>query len=139
MITKLRTNSRINPLGIEKKVRFSFVADQGQIFLFKLYNKEKKTVLCEKEVCLDEAIGFGVDYPFQTGVRYFWQIDDSELASFSIAEELDAPFITPKEDITHPVMFTEFKTSNIHSAFLYITGLGFYRAFLNGKKSATII
>lgn len=134
MITKLRTNSRINPLGIEKKVRFSFVADQGQIFLFKLYNKEKKTVLCEKEVCLDEAIGFGVDYPFQTGVRYFWQIDDSELASFSIAEELDAPFITPKEDITHPVMFTEFKTSNIHSAFLYITGLGFYRAFLNGKK-----
>lgn len=134
MISHLRTNHRNNPLGIEEEVRFSFVADEGDAFAFRLLGQDAKTVLFERTVRLEEAIGFGIEYPLLPGIRYFWQINDSQLASFLIAEPLDAPFITPESTITHPVMFTEFETDEVQAAWLFITGLGFYRAFINGKR-----
>ena len=47
---------------------------------------------------------------------------------------LDAKFITPAEALSHPTLFREFKGRDAVKATLQITGLGLYRAFLNGQR-----
>ena len=130
----LKTNDRHNPLGIEENVRFSFVADSGDSFKFFLLGEDRQTLLFTRNVSLEEAFGFPIDYKLKAGVRYFWKVDDSELSSFLLAEKLDAPFISPKENLTHPVLFKDFLAKDVKEATLYITGLGFYRAFINGNR-----
>ena len=45
-----------------------------------------------------------------------------------------APFITPKTPLTHPKLRKDFSCGKVRKAELTITGLGLYRAFLNGKR-----
>jgi len=42
--------------------------------------------------------------------------------------------ITPSVDIACPILFRQFQTGDVSSAELQITGLGLYRAFLNGER-----
>lgn len=43
-------------------------------------------------------------------------------------------FITPAEQVNHPKLWKDFSLDSVRSARLEITGLGLYRAFLNGKR-----
>ncbi len=45
-----------------------------------------------------------------------------------------APFITPGRPISHPKLRKDFPCAPVRKALLTITGLGLYRAFLNGKR-----
>ena len=132
MIKNLRINQLVNPLGIDDNPRFSFIADEGNAFIFKLFD-ENMNELHSQKVLLDDAIAFSVNYPFDEGKKYFWSIDDSELQFFSVTDRLNAPFISVK-DITHPLFVRKFDTNNVKSARLVITGLGLYVAYLNGER-----
>ena len=43
-------------------------------------------------------------------------------------------FITPVEEIDHPRLWRDFAAKDVVKAELQITGLGLYRAFLNGQR-----
>ena len=45
-----------------------------------------------------------------------------------------APFITPASPLNHPMLWKDFSCGQVRQAKLTITGLGLYRAFLNGKR-----
>jgi len=45
-----------------------------------------------------------------------------------------APFITPASPLSHPKLWKEFPCGKAKKAELTVTGLGLYRAFLNGKR-----
>ncbi|MDO4573305.1 MAG: alpha-L-rhamnosidase N-terminal domain-containing protein, partial [Clostridia bacterium] len=47
---------------------------------------------------------------------------------------LDAPFISPRTPIGCPVLYRDFPAAGAASARLEITGLGLYRAFINGRR-----
>ena len=47
---------------------------------------------------------------------------------------MPAPFITPGFPVTHPRLWKNFTCGKVRKARLAITGLGLYRAFLNGKR-----
>lgn len=48
--------------------------------------------------------------------------------------ELNLPFITPSIPLGHPRFWKDFQTVKPQNAKLTITGLGLYRAFLNGQR-----
>ena len=103
------------------------------------------------------SLGFVPDCQLEGGKRYYWTVwakaDDgdcgiSEPAWFEGGRKepvWDVEWITsPFDRETHPVMIKEFTLSagadghsaaaSIASARLYISGLGVYEAYLNGKK-----
>ena len=45
-----------------------------------------------------------------------------------------APFITPTTSVNHPKIWKKFSCGQARKALLTVTGLGLYRAFLNGKR-----
>ena len=47
---------------------------------------------------------------------------------------MQMPFITPSTALECPVLWRDFPTDNVCHATLEITGLGLYRAFLNGQR-----
>ncbi len=73
------------------------------------------------------------------GLRYFLRVEGSDITSeiawFETPEELDAPMIEPKSNLTHPVVFRDFSvTGALRSARLYVTGLGLYWVQINEKR-----
>ncbi|MCQ3035722.1 MAG: alpha-L-rhamnosidase N-terminal domain-containing protein, partial [Bacilli bacterium] len=139
MIYSLKTNDQINPYGIIDDISYSFIATKGNRFEFVLSDDiEFHNLLIKKEVLLDNANHFKADCKYEKGHHYFWKMireeEESEVVTFFVADDLDASFITPKEDITHPVFFKEFDSNNIKEARLVVTGLGLYQCYLNGNK-----
>ena len=47
---------------------------------------------------------------------------------------MELTFITPAQPIEHPLLFTELETGAAAKAVLQITGLGLYRASINGRR-----
>ena len=47
---------------------------------------------------------------------------------------MKAPFITPASPVSHPILWKDFSCGQVRQAVLTVTGLGLYRAFLNGKR-----
>ncbi len=47
---------------------------------------------------------------------------------------MNAPFITPASPVSHPILWKDFSCGQVRQAVLTVTGLGLYRAFLNGKR-----
>ena len=47
---------------------------------------------------------------------------------------MTAPFITPSTPISHPRLWKDFPCEKVRKAELTVTGLGLYRAFLNGRR-----
>ena len=66
MISKLRID-KMSVEFVTSSPRFSFIADKGETFTFNLY-KEGQLVY-QKEVSLDDSIGFKADYKFEEGER----------------------------------------------------------------------
>ena len=134
MISKLRID-KMSVEFVTSSPRFSFIADKGETFTFNLY-KEGQLVY-QKEVSLDDSIGFKADYKFEEGERYVFNISSleerSEDYSFTIFDSLDKRFISVN-NISHPTFFKTFNCKNVIRAKLVITGLGLYVAKINSKK-----
>jgi alpha-L-rhamnosidase len=144
MIRDLRINRRQNPIGIDATdIRFSFKTDKtAGVFTFELFDETEGSPIFTTPIGFMNTHAFAVDYPFQKGKEYCWRIKDgettSETALFETGIDFDAPFISPKSNmagITCPVLCKTFLLNkDIKKARLYITGLGLYRAFINGKR-----
>ncbi|SEV99193.1 alpha-L-rhamnosidase [[Clostridium] fimetarium] len=135
----LKINRMLNPIGLSAdSLQFSFKAADGDKFRVKIYSEDKVTEVYQKIIKLKQISCFYLPYCFELGKVYFWMVEcesyQSEFASFEIALPLDSEFITPVKDIICPTFIKEFRLDEISKARLYITGLGLYRAFLNGKR-----
>lgn len=138
-IYDLKLNRQINPIGIDRKeLQFSFKVTGGTSFLVNIYEGYEHRKIFSKKIALSKIGCFYLSYPFKTGQRYYWDVTcngiTSELASFETALPLDSDFITVNETIVCPILWKEFDLGKIVQARLYITGLGLYRAFINGTR-----
>lgn len=138
-IYNLKVNHQTNPIGIGVGPnKFSFKVTEGYNFKIHLYEEGQSTAFYSQLVDIDDMSHIYIDYPFKKGMRYSWQVEGdintSEKAYFEIAEDLDVSFITSHESLVMPMFSKRFTSKEVKSARLYITGLGLYRAFINGKK-----
>lgn len=90
--------------------------------------------------------GFSLPYSFLGGIRYFWRVTVEntigEIASSQSFFECgrknriwDIPFITTREDSRKSVAFyRKFRIGKTDNARLYITALGLYEAYIDGRK-----
>ena len=137
-IYNLRINHLKEPFGIDIKNNiFSFLSNENGPFKASilLNNKIVKT----KSILLNESFSFSFNEPLEYNKIYKYIVESSSSKSeltFETALKLEAPFIKPKnKDLFSPIFYKYFKiTKEIKKARLYITGLGLYQAFINGKK-----
>ncbi len=142
-ITDIKINGYVEPIGVNLPfLNISFVIKNGNgkpVFLEIYQDSDKlkpvfKTILKEQLSCCHPIL-----FKPEKGVRYIIKfIAEGELCGetfFETAEDLDSPFITPIKEISHPIIFKTFTTEKeIGKARLYVTGVGLYEAYLNGKK-----
>ncbi len=138
-IYDLKVNHRTNPIGIGSGPhKFSFKVTGGHHFKIHLFEEGQTSSFLSHSVELNDMSHVYIDYPFKKGVRYIWSVEGdrvtSESAYFEIAEDLDTRFITSHESLVVPKFSKSFTAQSLASARLYITGLGLYRAFINGEK-----
>ncbi len=138
-----RTCGLSSPLGIGiDDIYFSCKTDGSADLLFKLYSANSDLLHSEKISWADLSC-FRPAYGWEYGTVYSWRMEaeeaGSEVQQFETAVRLSAPVITSIEDIPCPVFMRVFRLPElgrtaVRSARLYISGLGLYRAFLNGEK-----
>lgn len=138
-IYDLKVNHKTNPIGIGgESHKFSFKATEGNYYKIHLYEDNQSSSLYTQSVDGEDRSHVYIDYPFKKGIRYSWCVEGdmymSERAYFEIAEDLDTKFITSHESVAVPKFSKKFTSKAVKCARLYITGLGLYRAFINGKK-----
>lgn len=136
-IYDLKVEHKTEPLGIDgNDPLFSFLCDEGGTFSVAVFDSDGKAV-AEKAVAAPENGGFRFGRSFCG--RFEWTVSFGSKKSssrFETFEKFDAPFITPKDKtLFSPYVFRGFTLEKRPvSARLKITGLGLYRAFLNGKR-----
>ncbi|MGN1095856.1 MAG: alpha-L-rhamnosidase N-terminal domain-containing protein, partial [Eubacteriales bacterium] len=138
-IYDLRINRSENTLGISpENILFSFKADTDCVYKARIVSENGDTV-AQKNVTLADACGFRFDISLAAGEIFFFETEaagHTERLMFETAASLGAPFITPSEDIFAPEIKKSFHISGkIKRARLYITGLGLYRAKINGMRA----
>lgn len=156
-ITDLRVNGIREPMGFslpritvswkvtdtasKRPVRGKLTAAADPEFTNVMYEKEAE--------CLCSA-GEPVPVSLQPRTRYFVRIevtgdggDTAEGTTWFETGKMEEPWKaqwigTAPEDTFHPVFFRDFSAdAEIVSARLYVTGLGLYEAYLNGKKAGS--
>ncbi len=136
-IYDLKVEHKTEPLGIDgNDPLFSFLCDEGGTFSVAVFDSDGNAV-AEKAVAAPENGGFRFGRSFCG--RFEWTVSFGSKKSssrFETFEKFDAPFITPKDKtLFSPYVFRGFTLEKSPvSARLKITGLGLYRAFLNGKR-----
>lgn len=136
-IYDLKVEHKTEPLGIDgNDPLFSFLCDEGGTFSVAVFDSDGNAV-AEKAVVAPENGGFRFGRSFCG--RFEWTVSFGSKKSssrFETFEKFDAPFITPKDKtLFSPYVFRGFTLEKRPvSARLKITGLGLYRAFLNGKR-----
>ena len=157
-IIKMRVNHLQNPLGYDcLRPTFSFQVEESTGKTLKSARIRVAADPAMTHVIYDSGmredvsgLSFQPDCAFEGGRRYYWNVaavaDNgdttvSEPAWFEGGRDEEVwnlPWITsPFDKEIHPVFFREFslpQSSEIETARLYITGLGLYEAYLNGKK-----
>ena len=119
----------------------TFIATEGNEFDFKLFeDKGLNSVVYEKKVLNNEAHCFRLGYSYEPGKKYYWSVGSRSVehaaSEFETGIDFDTPFITPAEHIKCPKIFKEISLDGkIESARLHVTGLGMYRAFINGERA----
>ena len=154
-ITDIRINGIREPLGfhlphlsISFKVTESESGRPVRETLKVAADPEFTQVLFEKEAERLDSAGERIALDLQPRTRYYLRIavtgDAGDTAvgttwfeTGRMQEAWEACWIAPQpEDRFHPVFFRDFTvTGPLRSARLYITGLGLYEAYLNGKKA----
>ena len=137
-IYNLRINHLKHPFGIDVKGNlFSFLTKEKGPFKVSLLLDDK--MIENKVIQLEETHSFYFSEPFEYNKIYKYVVESSDYKSeleFETAIKLEAPFIKPKnKDIFCPIFVKNFDLNKkIKRARLYITGLGLYLAYINGKK-----
>ena len=137
-INKLKVNHLKNPLGIDIKGNiFSFLTNEKGPFKASLFSQDK--LVQSREVKLEESKAFSFKDPLEYNTSYKVVVESSSSKAelnFETCIKLTSPFIKPKnKGIFSPIFFKNIKIDKeIKKARLYITGLGLYQAFINGKK-----
>lgn len=153
-ISKLRTNHIENPIGYELgQPTVSWIVSEAKgkksvgARIEVSADKEFQNVLYDSGKIADaDSLGFTLPIKTEEGVRYYWRVqvwDDageeavSETAFFETAcsmkegKWIQAPF---SQDI-HPLFRKSCSLSEKpEKVRLYVTGLGLYEAYINGKK-----
>ena len=155
-IINLKTNGLVNPIGYELGIpSLSWVINTSLDAKLKSTKIEialdsKFTyILFSNETEIDvSSIDYRVLIPLQSRTRYYWRVtvvvNEDEVLKSGIAffetgkinEEWDAKWITPekKMETAFPYVRKVFKlNSEPVSARIYITGLGMYELYVNGK------
>lgn len=138
-ISKLKVNHQYNPIGIcGEDIKFSFEVTEGYRYEIKIYKDDETTLVHNQVIEQNEVSGTYIDFPYEKGRRYYWCVSSdqytSTMAYFEIANDLTNKFITPASPINVPKFFTTFEVKEFVDARLVITGLGLYRAYINGIK-----
>ena len=158
-ITDIRINGMKNPVGYEFntvriswKVRNTEAKKQTYAKVEVAEDKEFEKIAVEKEDAELNSASEKLEITLQPRTRYYVRVtvenelgekNVSELAYFETAkmgESWNAKWITTaEEDKVHPVFIKNFSTEiangkEVKSARLYISGLGLFTAYLNGKK-----
>ncbi len=113
-------------------IMFSFKAKRGNDFSLSLLNNGKTSVLTGVDgVCVrpDYKFGYGEKYT----VTAANELGDSESLEFETATDKSGEWIAAAEDVKSAVFRKTF-FSDGGEARIKITGLGLYRAFLNGER-----
>lgn len=138
-IKNIKINGIKNPVGYNfDNIFLSYYIDgipDGELVL-DIYDENEKNVYSRP---LDYAENYHTEINFspEKQTRYNIVISCGKAkgaAYFETGTNFDCDFVTPAEEISHPVVFKEFNCGKIKKARLYITGLGLYEAKLNGQK-----
>lgn len=139
MIDQLKINRSTDTMGISPDdLRFSFVADQSAEYSCSIATHTGDLV-AQKTILLQEASGFSFDgLRLRPATRYEFRVSgggsDASLP-FETAVHFSAPVITPSSHITAPVLSRSFFVpAQLEQLRLAVTGLGLYRAFINGRR-----
>ncbi len=142
-IYDLKVSKMKNPLGIRiEDIFFSCKTDKSTDLEFSLFSEEMTEVHSEK-ISRNNLAAFRVGYSWSSGTKYFWLLRsdeaESEMQHFETPAVLDAPVIRAAGNISCPVFSKTFHLpagfrDELKSARLYISGLGLYRAFINGRR-----
>ena len=106
-------------------------------FKASLFSQDK--LVQSREVKLEDSKAFSFKDPLEYNTSYKVVVESSSSKAelnFETCIKLASPFIKPKnKGIFSPIFFKNIKINKeIKKARLYITGLGLYQAFINGKK-----
>lgn len=135
----LTVNRQRSPVGIgNQHLVFAFKADTEAVFTARLL-LENQRVLAEKQVPLKQAFCFSFDVSIPAGERLFYTVSHGTVTAsttFETAAPLTAKYITPADkQIFAPVFCRRFSLDKpVRKARLFITGLGLYRAEINGTR-----
>ncbi len=139
-IHNIRINGIENPVGFDlSHITLSYLAEgvDGDIEL-EIYVDGEDTPLYTQTLDPSRSYATDVDFVPTPLVPYRLVLRSGECsceASFERGGELDAPFITPSERISHPVLFYDFEAKKgVVRARLRITGVGLYTAYINGVR-----
>ena len=138
-LSDLRVEHAVAPIGIDPAAPlFSFLADAEGTFTAELVTAVGKTV-ARRTVSLCEAGGFRFDGAVLShGTRYCYRVTCGGTVAqtrFETAVAFAAPFITPSETIPFPRLTRRFfLPADAGEVRMAITGLGLYRAELNGVR-----
>jgi alpha-L-rhamnosidase len=156
MLTKLRVNDVKNPIGfkIDDYVKISWLVKDVQ---------GKKQIAAQVKISLDSTFDdslfdtgknnqildnfYYVELNFAPRTRYYYQVtiwtdkgeEETEYAFFETGKRDEpwlADWIAPPKSIATEPRFRKkfFVKKSVVSARLYVTGLGIYEAYLNGKR-----
>ncbi len=153
-ITRVKINGVENPIGFKyRKVKLSWVAEeytgkyQKNVKIEVAKTEDFSDVIYTKEGADLKSYCEVLDMALEVRTKYFVRVtvtaDNDESASAvttfetgKLDEAWEASWIcTAKEDTYHPIFFKDFAVDGeVTKARLYVTGLGLYEAWINGKK-----
>ena len=137
-IYNLRINYLKDPFGIDIQNNvFSFLSNEKGPFKASIILDNE--IVESKEISLNECHSFTFNEPLKYNKNYKYVIESSLSKSelnFETTFKLEPFFIKPKnKDLFSPNFIKDFNLNKkVKKARLYITGLGLYQAFINGKK-----
>ena len=137
-IYNLRINYLKKPFGIDIQNNvFSFLSNEKGPFKVSIILDNE--VVQTKEITLNECHSFTFNEPLKYHKNYKYVVESSLSKSglnFETVYKLEPFFIKPKnKDLFSPIFIKDFNLNKkVKNARLYITGLGLYQAFINGKK-----
>ncbi len=126
-------------LGIDPEdLMFSFKAERGNDFLLSVSQYNGKNEF-KFRLTLTDGLGYRPNMKFEWGKRYRAYVTnefgDSASIDFETAYELSGKTLTVSENVISPVFFKRFRLNgSVKGGRLIISGLGLYRAFINGVR-----
>ena len=152
-IVNLKVNRLKEPTGIsENSPVFSCVVAGNGCGRIKSVQIDVSTDITFKNIIFSQTrkdvifSGFRLPYAFSGGIKYFWRVTvvnekDERASGMSYFEcgrkqaTWNVPFITTFDfNDKSAVFYRKFPVNDVREARLYITGLGLYEAYINGKK-----